>query len=201
MKARRVKGLDPKRPLAENAGRIVRVRLDELRSFAPGALEPEAVQAQHDMRIAAKRLRYILEVTGFCFGEPADGARRGARDLQDLLGEMHDCDVLLPRIRAQLDQLRLEDVRSVLAQADEHMDLDPSLVARAPHRTAYRGLQVLSVHVEARRRLLFERFGRLWREQERLRTWERLETATRRAGREARERRASAKGERVVPDA
>jgi hypothetical protein len=30
-------------------------------------------------------------VTGFCFGRPADTARRRARDLQDILGEIHDC--------------------------------------------------------------------------------------------------------------
>ena len=63
MKARRVKGLDPEGPLADNAGRIVLVRLDELCSFMPRASDPEEVVALHDMRIAAKRLRYVLEVT------------------------------------------------------------------------------------------------------------------------------------------
>ena len=38
MKARRVKKLDPCGPLTENAARIVRVRLAELRSFADKAL-------------------------------------------------------------------------------------------------------------------------------------------------------------------
>ena len=28
-------------------------------------------ETQHDLRIAAKRLRYVLEATGFCFGRPA----------------------------------------------------------------------------------------------------------------------------------
>ena len=58
MKARAVKKLDPEAPLAENAARIIRVRLDELRSLAPKALEPDRDRAQHDLRIAAKRLRY-----------------------------------------------------------------------------------------------------------------------------------------------
>ena len=35
MKARRVKRLDPAASLEENAARIVSVRLDEMRSFAP----------------------------------------------------------------------------------------------------------------------------------------------------------------------
>ena len=98
VKARKVKRLDPAGTLAENAARIVLVRLDELRGFAAEALEPDASATQHDMRIAAKRLRYVLEATGFCFGRPAETARRRAKDLQDLLGEIHDCDVMLPRV-------------------------------------------------------------------------------------------------------
>ncbi len=69
VKARPVKKLDPSRSLGENAARIVQVRLDEMLAFAPRALDGKT-KAQHDMRIAAKRLRYVLEVTGFCFGKP-----------------------------------------------------------------------------------------------------------------------------------
>jgi CHAD domain-containing protein len=97
MKARRVEGLDPAAPLRPNAARIVRTRLDELRSFAEEALEPKATVAQHDMRIAAKRLRYVLEIAGSCFDEEAEHARKAAKALQGVLGEIHDCDVMLPR--------------------------------------------------------------------------------------------------------
>lgn len=97
MKAHGVEGLDRAAPLRPNAARIVRTRLDELRSFAPIALEPAAATAQHDMRIAAKRLRYVLEITGPCFGSEAGAARDAAKRLQGVLGEMHDCDVMLPR--------------------------------------------------------------------------------------------------------
>ncbi len=97
MKARVVEGLDPTAPLRPNAARIVRIRLDELRSFVPTALEPSAATAQHDMRIAAKRLRYVLEITGPCVGAEAKAARDAAKQLQGVLGEIHDCDVMLPR--------------------------------------------------------------------------------------------------------
>lgn len=98
MKARRVAGLDPKKPLRENAGRIVATRVDELTELAARALDPGAEAAQHDTRIAAKRLRYVLEVTGGCLGPRAEELRATARDLQGVLGEIHDCDVLLPRV-------------------------------------------------------------------------------------------------------
>ena len=66
MKAARVKKLDPRAPLIDNAARILVVRLDELRSFIPDALDRNKETEQHDLRIAAKRLRYVLELTEFC---------------------------------------------------------------------------------------------------------------------------------------
>jgi hypothetical protein len=183
MKARRVKKLDPVEPLAGNAARIIRVRLDELRSFAPAALQPENAKAQHNMRIAAKRLRYVLELTEFCFGKSAATARHQARDLQDLLGELHDCDVMLPKVEEHLAELREADAAVVRERAGEATDLDPRLAARAPHRTAYRGLEILVVHLQARRQLLFERFREAWARQERSGTWAKLDrTVDRRLG-------------------
>ena len=193
MKARRVKKLDPAAPLAENAARIVRVRLDELRSFAPKAIDERKVKAQHDMRIAAKRLRYVLEATELCFGRPGQTARRRARDLQDVLGELHDCDVMLPRIRDYLEELRSQDSRAIRARAGDAPDLDPRLVGQAPHRTAYRGLESLAVYVEARRALLFDRFRDFWRQQEKKGTWDRLERAAEKQLDRARERRRAAR--------
>jgi hypothetical protein len=177
VKARAVKKLDPAGPLAENAARIIKVRLDELRAFSPKALEPDREKAQHDMRIAAKRLRYVLEVTGFCFGKPADTARRRARDLQDILGEIHDCDVMLPRVREHLEELQRADAEAIRARAGQTPDLDPRLAARAPSRTIYRGLEVLAVYLRARRELLFDRFVAFWKRQEETGTWLRLERA------------------------
>ena len=189
MKARKVKRLDPAASLEENAARMVAVRLDELRSFIPAALDPANSDAQHDMRIAAKRLRYVLEATGFCFGKAAQTAGRRARDVQGLLGELHDCDVMLPTIESHVADLRAADAAAVRAHAGDAPRLDPRHVSRARHRTAYRGLEVLTVYVEARRRLVFDRFVAFWREQEEAGTWERLERAVARRLAEARERR------------
>jgi CHAD domain-containing protein len=174
LKARRVKGLEPGGPLAANAGRIVRARLEELRSFAPKALEPGRVRKQHDMRIAAKRLRYVLEVTEPCFGSAGRTARRRARDLQEILGELHDCDVMLPRADSHLAGLRAADAAKVRERAGGAADIEPAIAARAPHRTSYRGLEILAVYLQARRDLLFDRFRELWADLERAETWDRL---------------------------
>jgi hypothetical protein len=192
VKARVVKKLDPERPLGDNAARIVQVRLDEMLAFAPRALDGKT-KAQHDMRIAAKRLRYVLEVTGFCFGRPADTARRRARDLQDILGEIHDCDVMLPRVREHLTELQRSDAGVVRGRAGDAPDLDPRIAAQAPHRMAYRGLDVLAVYLEARHELLSDRFTAFWKRQEETGTWKRLEHAVDGYLRRSREARRIAK--------
>src|ERR1044072_241262 len=87
MKARTVGDLDPAAPLRPNAARIVRVRLDAMRSFAAAALQPPPSPAPHRTPGARPPARRGG-------GGPARG---GAKDLQGVLGEIHDCDVMLPR--------------------------------------------------------------------------------------------------------
>lgn len=169
MKAGRVRGLDPTAPLADNAERIVRLRLEELLGFIPAALDVAEVEALHDMRIAAKRLRYVLEVTApSCFGPYARTAAKRTRDLQDLIGEIHDCDVALPRVRHVADGRRAADVAALLARADAGAtDLVPDLAADLPHADEHRGLATLETYLHARRALLYGRFLVLWQELER----------------------------------
>ncbi|HVW17593.1 MAG TPA: CHAD domain-containing protein [Solirubrobacteraceae bacterium] len=99
MRARSVVGLAPDESLAVNVERILAVRVAELRSFMPAARDPERVRELHDMRIAAKRLRYLLELVGReVLGDRATRAIALLKELQDVLGDVHDCDVLAPRL-------------------------------------------------------------------------------------------------------
>jgi hypothetical protein len=177
VKARKVKDLEPAEPLADNAERIVRVRLDEMCGFMPQAADPAEVVALHDMRIASKRLRYILEITAPIFGDYASTAVRLTKDVQDLLGEIHDCDVQIPEVQAFLDELVAEDAKALVAAAGAAADLDPTAVRRAPHRNDHAGLVALLVHLRARRELLYTRFLELWQEYERKGYRARLEYA------------------------
>lgn len=167
MRARRVKRLDPRASVADNFERIVEVRLAELLAFMPRAADPNEVAALHDMRIAAKRLRYILEIAYPCFGPFAQDAVKRIKELQDLLGEIHDCDVQGEHLAQQVDALVSEDALALALAAEGLDDLKPDVLRVARHREAYGGVAAVLVYVGARRRVLFSRFRHKWLELER----------------------------------
>ena len=152
----------PDGTLADNAERIVRVRLDELCSFMPAAADPAEVVALHDMRIAAKRLRYILEVTGPCFGPYAKTATKHVKELQDLLGEIHDCDVQVPETDAFAERLEAPTPRRCGRRRATPRTSTRRCSSRPPHARDHAGVAALGVHLRARRLLLFDRFLELW---------------------------------------
>lgn len=168
MKPAKVKHLDPDGTLADNAEKIVSARLDELWSFVPDVLDPANVEELHEMRIAAKRLRYVLEVTAeTCFGPYAVAAEKRIKRLQDLLGEIHDCDVQYPRVEALRRELEGEAAAQLRELAQGSTDLDPGLVATLEPAAEERGLVTLATYLRARRELLYGRFLTMWSDLER----------------------------------
>jgi CHAD domain-containing protein len=178
VKAREVKGLDPAGPLADNVERIARTRLDELFAFVPAVLDPQNVRELHDMRIAAKRLRYVLELTEHLFGPYTATAVRRTKELQGLLGDMHDCDEMLPRIRRLLAAEQAAETEALRARARQGArDLDPALARDAPRADAWRGLHAFAAWLEARRAVLHDAFLEQWTELSRAGFRARLEYA------------------------
>ncbi|MBF6621357.1 MAG: CHAD domain-containing protein [Patulibacter sp.] len=168
MKARKVVGLDPQGRLADNVERIARARLEELQGFAPAVLDASEVTALHDMRIAAKRLRYLLEATAeTCFGDYARTAAKRARDLQEVIGEIHDCDVAIPRVERALEAIEAADEAALFGRAEDAADLDPRRAGDLPHADEHRGLITLLIYLRARRRVLYREFLGAWRAWER----------------------------------
>ena len=88
--------VSPDEPYARAAARIVRVRAHELFGHAEGVLDTEDIERVHDMRVASRRLRAVLEVFAPCFPKgPYKSVLRDVKRLADALGERRDPDVHL----------------------------------------------------------------------------------------------------------
>src|SRR5579871_2100911 len=107
-RARPIPNPDPDAPLFVQAALIIGTRLNEMLEYERTLEDPEAVYELHQMRIAAKRLRYTLEsfqkvyATYSPFGKEFDAAIETIKALQEHLGEIHDADVLVPRLTEHL---------------------------------------------------------------------------------------------------
>jgi CHAD domain-containing protein len=98
-KARDIEGLHASMPFAEAAAATVAVRARELFEHSENVLDMTDIERVHDMRVASRRLRAVLEIYAPCF--PAAQFKpllREVKDLADALGERRDPDVLLHRL-------------------------------------------------------------------------------------------------------
>lgn len=103
-KARALTGLDSWAPTEENARIIVRERLADMYAYAPHIENPQNIQELHDLRIAAKRVRYTLEIFADFLPETSKEFAAELADLQDELGALHDSEVMLALLRRLLQQ-------------------------------------------------------------------------------------------------
>jgi CHAD domain-containing protein len=88
-------------PYAAAGARIVRVRTDELFGHAEGVLDTEDIERVHDMRVATRRLRAVLEIFEPCFPPvPFKTALKDVKALADALGERRDPDVHVAALEA-----------------------------------------------------------------------------------------------------
>jgi putative phosphoesterase len=69
------------------------VRLDDLYVFERYVSDPNAIAKQHEMRIAGKHLRYTIEIFSKGYDDGLKPYIKRLKEMQDVLGEMHDCDV------------------------------------------------------------------------------------------------------------
>ena len=84
------------------AGRAVAANLDDILGLAPRLYKPFKRNGLHKLRIAAKRLRYSLELFALCRGSDAKSLAKEISRMQDFLGELHDCDIWIDDLGARL---------------------------------------------------------------------------------------------------
>lgn len=109
-KASDIPGITTDATFREAAASAVEVRAEEVFSFRDRALDVGDIEGVHDMRVATRRLRAVMEIFAVCF--PPNQHRRALKEvknLADVLGERRDPDVMIEG---------LEKVATSLASAD-----------------------------------------------------------------------------------
>jgi CHAD domain-containing protein len=94
---------------------VILERLKELEKLSDSLYKPFEIEALHDMRIAAKRLRYALELFQQCRGRSLQTFAKSAARMQTALGELHDCDVWIDNVGKQINEARKEKQNDQIA--------------------------------------------------------------------------------------
>jgi CHAD domain-containing protein len=139
---------------------VITERLNALLDSAAAVQGPSAQTELHALRIAVKRLRYTLEAFEPLYHGEFKTPLHTTRTLQDLLGDVHDCDVwlhTLPRFEAK------ERTRTIeyFGAAEPFVALEPGLHALEDNRRQYRAQ-------------CYQAFDAFWREAQTHNIWEQL---------------------------
>lgn len=134
-------------PLAEAGRTILREHWNKLRANEPGVREGDH-EAVHDMRVATRRLRAMLEVLGGTAYDrkETDALRKGLKRLAASLGAVRDAEVWIEAV----------DGYAVRLQLDEREGFEPLL--RSLHDRRDRARDALLIELDQKRtHKLYER--------------------------------------------
>jgi CHAD domain-containing protein len=135
-KSREIPDLEATDSLRLAAAKVVEVRTRELFAEAHGVLDVSDIERVHDMRVASRRLRAVLEIFASCF--PRAELRAVLTDvkaLADALGARRDPDVQIAGLRGfsqavgRAEQPGVEHLleRFAMQQADGNGRLEAAL--------------------------------------------------------------------------
>jgi len=88
----------------EMAAAHIRDRRTEFSSCEPALEDPANARGHHQLRIAAKKLRYALEICAPAYDGQLAPVIRMVRQVQSFLGDIHDCDVWTQDIDRFMDE-------------------------------------------------------------------------------------------------
>lgn len=126
--------------LYERSAAAIQARLDEFLSFEPYISRPECVTELHAMRIAAKKLRYTMEVFAPLYPGELQGYLQAVRAAQELLGYIHDCDVWLQTLPGFMESERQRTLE-YYGHVNPYLPLIPGLRYFEENRTRERAYQ------------------------------------------------------------
>jgi CHAD domain-containing protein len=118
-KARDIPGLHAGPSYRDAAALTVAVRAEELFEQAEDVLDTSDIERVHDMRVASRRLRAVLEIYEPCFPRKAlRDVLTDVKALADALGERRDPDVHLAQLEEFAAAVKAADLPGVELFAD-----------------------------------------------------------------------------------
>jgi CHAD domain-containing protein len=153
----------PPADLPPRAADAILARLEELLAFEPHVAHPEHIHELHQMRIAAKHLRYTLEVFEPLYNRALRKPIKIVKEIQELLGEVHDCDVWLEYVPQFIEE---ERARTLTYFGET-----------APAQAFLPGLHALEENRREQRLRSYYMFRRFWKLTQEQGIWDRLRDA------------------------
>jgi CHAD domain-containing protein len=134
----------PDEPYRRAGARIVRVRARELFDHAEGVLDTSDIERVHDMRVASRRLRAVLEIFAPCFPQSEfKSVLKDVKQLADALGERRDPDVHIDALKGFSKALAAANkpgVARLIEDLEERQARGNDVLAAELERAEQRGL-------------------------------------------------------------
>lgn len=152
----------------ENARLIARAKLHELYSWQEYVKQPNALRELHNMRIAAKRLRYTLEIFTNALPAKCANAQQEIKQLQEELGLLHDSVVMITMLRLCLTNQNGTSKEQALQRKQAKSSLPSNLISilldanAAPNPEQRYGLEQLLRRVKQERKMHYQAFYQHW---------------------------------------
>ena len=171
-KAKPITNIDSHAPTGKNARIIANTRLEEMYSWDAYVDDPSNVKELHNLRIAAKRLRYTLEIFEETFPQECKPIIQEVTQIQEELGAIHDKDVMMALLQLSLNgyssDIDAAGKDDMVEQHEQEKMVDPGMLAflldaRNPPSTIEReGLQLLWHDLQRQREERYSAFRQHW---------------------------------------
>ena len=138
-------------------------RLSTLLSYEPWVIHPEAVAEHHATRIAAKKLRYTMEIYGPVYRNNLEKPLARVKKIQEILGDIHDGDVWID----QITSLLLRE-RTLLRTGNG---------TKRPDTKTLSSLRLFLQNRETERKRRYRQFVRYWQALARVQLWDELRSS------------------------
>ncbi|MBL8016014.1 MAG: CHAD domain-containing protein [Ignavibacteria bacterium] len=105
---KKVYRINKKESLKENLRHVLPLMYDDFFSWKKSVSGYPMRKTQlHEMRKAGKPLRYAMELGEYCFGADFSKCLDELKKALDLMGDIHDADVMIPDLASHMNEIRV----------------------------------------------------------------------------------------------